>query len=68
MPVRMLVEGALLKVNGTSFDFGEEETEAVTTLFNEGNTVLNWHLEPSLPGWLSWEAENGTVEAGGKKK
>lgn len=68
VPVRMLVEGALLKVNGTSFDFGEEETEAVTTLFNEGNTVLNWHLEPSLPGWLSWEAENGTVEAGGKKE
>ena len=63
--VLLLVEGAVLSVKNTEFDFGEEETQLQTTLSNSGNIPLEWHLEESLPAWLSWEpGVSGSVAAG----
>ncbi|MDD4031382.1 MAG: carboxypeptidase-like regulatory domain-containing protein [Bacteroidales bacterium] len=61
--VRLLVEGALLKAQGTSFDFGEEDSTAITILANQGNIPLNWALKDKLPGWLDWDPVQGTVPA-----
>ncbi|MDD3944067.1 MAG: hypothetical protein PHS38_05035 [Bacteroidales bacterium] len=65
--VSVLVEGAALTVTGTSFDFGEEETQGTTLLANSGNIPLDWHLEDDLPLWLSWEPDQGSV-AGGEEQ
>jgi len=63
--VLLLVEGAVLSVKDTEFDFGEEETQMQTTLSNPGNIPLEWHLEESLPAWLSWDpGVSGSVPAG----
>jgi hypothetical protein len=63
--VLLLVEGAVLSVKDTEFDFGEEATQFQTTLSNSGNISLEWHLEESLPAWLSWDpGVSGSVPAG----
>lgn len=62
IPVALLKEGALLEVEGTYFEFGEEETAVVTTLKNKGNIPFDWQLEDALPEWLSWEQTEGTIQ------
>lgn len=67
--VLLLVEGAVLSVKTTEFDFGEEETQMQTTLSNSGNIPLEWHLEEALPAWLSWDPDvNGSVPAGEERQ
>lgn len=62
--VRLLVEGALLKAQGTAFDFGEAQSDTITILANEGNIPLDWDLKDELPAWLGWDPLQGTVPAG----
>ncbi len=62
--VRLLVEGALLKAQETTFDFGEEDSTAITILANQGNIPLDWDLKDELPAWLDWDPVQGSVPAG----
>ncbi len=67
--VLLLVEGAVLSVKNTDFDFGEEEAQMQTTLSNAGNIPLEWHLEDELPAWLSWDpGVSGSVPAGKERQ
>ncbi|MCK9346706.1 MAG: LamG-like jellyroll fold domain-containing protein [Bacteroidales bacterium] len=66
--VRLLVEGALLKAEGTLFDFGEEETQVSTILSNQGNIPLEWHLGEEMPVWLEWDPAQGNIPAGAQTK
>lgn len=57
-------EGCVLETGPTSFDFGQEENTAQTTLHNAGNIAMDWQLETALPAWLTWDATQGSVAAG----
>jgi len=60
--VQMEVQGPVLGVSPTSFDFGAGGTSAYLNISNEGGFDLNWTITPSDP-WLSVDVAAGTNDA-----